>query len=177
MRGLAKNTGFESLKVTLRAACGERWHLDTLDLCVARQRDNFVDRGGGGNDSETRAVEARPGQGAAASSRNCRRRGLKAEAAPKKAAPDLPAALLERGARRSCAIRACGTASAEHAAACGIAGERINVLVGYLGAVSRLLDRPLAIIIQSSTAAGKTTLMDAIARVRAAGARGSNTRR
>jgi hypothetical protein len=51
---------------------------------------------------------------------------------------------------------------AEHAAACGIAGERVNVLLGYLGAVSRLLDRPLAIIIQSSSAAGKTTLMDAI---------------
>ncbi|MGH8020596.1 MAG: toprim domain-containing protein, partial [Opitutaceae bacterium] len=42
VRGLAKNTGFESLKVTLRAACGERWHLDQVDLCVARQRENFV---------------------------------------------------------------------------------------------------------------------------------------
>ena len=41
MRGLMKNTGFESLRVTLRAACGERWHLDTLDLCSARQRRAF----------------------------------------------------------------------------------------------------------------------------------------
>ena len=37
-----------------------------------------------------------------------------------------------------------------------------NKLVGYLAAVSRKLDQPLAIIIQSSSAAGKTSLMDAI---------------
>jgi hypothetical protein len=34
--------------------------------------------------------------------------------------------------------------------------------VGYLAAVSRLLDKPLAVLIQSSSAAGKTALMDAI---------------
>jgi DNA primase len=50
----------------------------------------------------------------------------------------------------------------DHAATCGIAGETTNVQIGYLGAVSRLLDRPLAIMVQSSSAAGKTTLMDAI---------------
>ena len=34
--------------------------------------------------------------------------------------------------------------------------------MGYLACVSRLLDRPLAVIIQSSSAAGKSSLMDAI---------------
>ncbi|HZZ81456.1 MAG TPA: hypothetical protein VFE62_23340 [Gemmataceae bacterium] len=43
-----------------------------------------------------------------------------------------------------------------------IVGERTNKLVGYLAAVSRKLDEPLAIIVQSSTAAGKTSLMDAV---------------
>ena len=43
----------------------------------------------------------------------------------------------------------------------GLVGEETNKLVCYLGCVSRLLDRPLAIMIQSSSAAGKTTLMDA----------------
>lgn len=46
--------------------------------------------------------------------------------------------------------------------ACGVVGERTNKLVGYLAAVSRLLDRPLAIVIQSSSAAGKSSLMDAV---------------
>ena len=43
-----------------------------------------------------------------------------------------------------------------------VVGETTNKLVGYLAAVSRKLDQPLAIIIQSSSAAGKTSLMDAI---------------
>ena len=46
--------------------------------------------------------------------------------------------------------------------ACGLVGEETNKLVTYIAGVSRLLDRPLAVIIQSSSAAGKTALMDAI---------------
>lgn len=45
---------------------------------------------------------------------------------------------------------------------CGVVGERTNKLVGYLAAVSRKLADPLALLIQSSSAAGKTTLMEAI---------------
>jgi len=41
-------------------------------------------------------------------------------------------------------------------------GEATNCLVGYLAAISRLLDRPLAIIVQSTSAAGKSALMDAV---------------
>lgn len=43
-----------------------------------------------------------------------------------------------------------------------IVGERTNKLVGYLAAISRKLDDPLAIIIQSTSAAGKTALKDAV---------------
>jgi DNA primase len=45
---------------------------------------------------------------------------------------------------------------------CGVVGEETNKLVGYLAATSRKLDRPLAVILQSSSAAGKSSLMDAI---------------
>ena len=45
---------------------------------------------------------------------------------------------------------------------CGVVGEETNKLVGYLAAVSRKLDNPLAIIIQSTSAAGKSSLMDAV---------------
>jgi hypothetical protein len=47
-------------------------------------------------------------------------------------------------------------------AACGVVGEANNLLAGYLAAVSRKLDAPLAILVQSSSAAGKSSLMDAI---------------
>jgi len=44
----------------------------------------------------------------------------------------------------------------------GIVGERENLLVGYLVAVSRKLAHPLGLVIQSSSAAGKTALLEAI---------------
>ncbi|MCF6193139.1 MAG: CHC2 zinc finger domain-containing protein, partial [Kangiellaceae bacterium] len=44
----------------------------------------------------------------------------------------------------------------------GVVGEETNKLVGYLAAVSRKLDDPLAIIIQSTSAAGKSALMNAV---------------
>jgi len=46
--------------------------------------------------------------------------------------------------------------------ACGIVGEATNKLTGYLACVSRLLGRPLAVIIQSTSAAGKSMLMESI---------------
>lgn len=45
---------------------------------------------------------------------------------------------------------------------CGIVGEETNKLAGYLVAISRKLPQPLGAMIQSSTASGKTTTMDAI---------------
>ncbi|MCT8347845.1 DNA primase, partial [Photorhabdus temperata] len=47
-------------------------------------------------------------------------------------------------------------------AACGVVGESTNLLTGYLAAVSRKLDKPLAVLIQSSSAAGKSSLMEAV---------------
>jgi hypothetical protein len=46
--------------------------------------------------------------------------------------------------------------------ACGVVGEEENKLLGYLAGLSRKLEEPLAVIIQSSTAAGKSSLMEAI---------------
>jgi hypothetical protein len=45
---------------------------------------------------------------------------------------------------------------------CGIVGEQTNMLVGYLAAVSRKLEHPLAVLIQSSSAAGKSKQMEAV---------------
>ena len=45
---------------------------------------------------------------------------------------------------------------------CGVVGEETNKLVGYLAAVSRKLTEPLAVVIQSSSSAGKTALMEAV---------------
>lgn len=44
----------------------------------------------------------------------------------------------------------------------GYIGEETNKLVGYLAAVSRKLDEPLAVLIMSRSAAGKSSLLDVI---------------
>ncbi len=44
----------------------------------------------------------------------------------------------------------------------GMVGEQSNCLIGYLAAVSRKLDRPLAVIVQSTSAAGKSALQEAV---------------
>jgi DNA primase len=44
----------------------------------------------------------------------------------------------------------------------GLVGELDNKLVAYLAATSRKLEEPLAVVIQSSSAAGKSSLMDAV---------------
>ncbi len=45
---------------------------------------------------------------------------------------------------------------------CGVIGEGDNKLVGYLAATSRKLRRPLAVLIQSSSSSGKSSLMEAV---------------
>jgi hypothetical protein len=45
---------------------------------------------------------------------------------------------------------------------CGLAGEGLNSLSAYLACTSRKLDKPLAVIIQSTSAAGKSTIMEAV---------------
>ena len=45
---------------------------------------------------------------------------------------------------------------------CGVVGEETNKLVSYLAVISRMLEAPLAILVQSSSAAGKSALMEAV---------------
>jgi hypothetical protein len=158
IRGLAKNTAYDALKISLRLACGAAWHLDTIDLAQAKQRAAFV-----------QAASEETGIKAELLKRDIGRVLLKLEELQEQrlrsqVAPEMPPMLPELRAKAEAFLCSPNLWDliAEHAALCGIAGERGNVLLGYLGAVSRLLDRPLAIIVQSSSAAGKTTLMDAI---------------
>jgi hypothetical protein len=44
---------------------------------------------------------------------------------------------------------------------CGVVGEETNKLVGYLDTISRHLEAPLVVLVQSSSAAGKSSLMEA----------------
>jgi DNA primase len=159
-RGLGKNAGFETLKVTLRVTCAERWHLDQIDLCVARQRAAFI---------ETAAVETaltpelvkRDLGHVLRTLEELQAARLQAQTEPKKTEPVLSASEREAALALLRAPDLLERILADFTT-CGVIGEETNKLVGYLAAVSRKLETPLAIIVQSTSAAGKSALMDAV---------------
>ena len=162
VRGLARALSAEALKVTLRLSLGERLHVDTLDLYQARSRAAFVKAAAvelGVSESLLLAdlsalvLALEPVQDAAI------RGALQPDAA--EATPALTAEQEAAGLALLRDPRLVERIAAD-VEAIGVVGEGVNALIGYLAMVSRLLDKPLAILIQSTSAAGKSTLMDAL---------------
>lgn len=162
VRGLARNLSAESLKVTLRVSAGDHLHLDTLDLYQARGRHGFA-KGAAialGVSEETISGDL--------SALVLALEPLQAQAIRGALAPDAAAsapALSEADEAAGLALLRDPELAARIVAdveAIGVVGEGDNALVGYLAMVSRLLAKPLAILIQSTSAAGKSTVMDAL---------------
>ena len=160
VRGLAKNLSFELLKVNLLAARGEAFYVDTLDLYSAKQRQSYITHA-------ALELQVRDDILKADLGRVLMRLEALQEAAVAKTLSTEPSGPRMSDAEHD-AARAllqspdlAGRILADFAA-CGLVGEETNKLVGYLAAVSRKLDRPLGVVIQSSSAAGKTSLMDGV---------------
>lgn len=162
VRGLARNLSAEVLKVTLRLSAGEHLHLDTLDLYQARQRAAFV---------KAAALELGVAESVIAGDlaalvialEPLQEQAIRGALQPD-AESDAPALTAAEEAAGLALLRDPNLAEriAADVEAVGVVGEGVNALVGYLAMVSRLLDKPLAILIQSTSAAGKSTLMDAL---------------
>jgi hypothetical protein len=162
VRGLARCLSAESLKVTLRLSAGERLHVDTLDLYQARQRASFVKAAA----LELGSAESVISGDLAAlviALEPLQEQAIRGALRPD-AASDAPLLTEAQEAAGLALLR--DPALVERIAAdvetIGVVGEGVNALVGYLAMVSRLLAKPLAILIQSTSAAGKSTLMDAL---------------
>ena len=160
VRGLAKNLSFELLKVNLLAARGEAFYVDTLDLYSAKQRQSYIAHAALELGIKDDILKADLG-------RVLLRLEALQEAAVAKTLETAPAGPQMSEAERDAALellRAPNLVDRVLAdfATCGLVGEETNKLVGYLAAVSRKLARPLGVVIQSSSAAGKSSLMDAV---------------
>jgi hypothetical protein len=137
-------------------------HVDTLDLYSARARSGYIAQAAG----ELRVKEELIKTDLARLLLQCE--SLQ-EQVLRTALEVKPAAVTLSETEREAALELLKspdllTRIAADFAACGIVGERANALVGYLAAVSRKLDRPLALLIQSTSAAGKSSLLDAVLR-------------
>jgi Toprim-like len=157
--GLEKTIGTDALKITLRLRHGDRFHLDQIDLCRDAERRRFMDRAAEETGLSVEllkrdlgklllAVEQTQAELAKPTEEATRTVSLSPEEREAALAWLKAPNLIER-------LR-----QAFHQA--GIIGEETNTLIAYLAGVSRKLEHPLAIIIQSASAAGKTTLMDAV---------------
>jgi hypothetical protein len=160
VRGLPKNLAYDTLKVNLLVARGERFYVDTLDLYAARARASYTTQAAVELGVAESVIRADLGQVLLQleALQDARIKQTLAPA-PKTVAlpPELEAQALALLRDPLLVERIVADVSAV-----GVVGEDSNALVGYLAAVSRKLDKPLAILIQSTSAAGKSTLMDAL---------------
>lgn len=165
VRGLQKNTSPELLKINLRVLGVNKHgdmalHVDTLELTASRQRMAFCKQAAEELNIKEDLVRRELGR-VMLKLEQMRDEQIAKALAPKDTAITMTedernaAMELLRDPRLMERI-------VEDFARCGTVGEETNKLVGYLGAVSRHLEKPLAVIVQSSSAAGKSSLMDAV---------------
>ena len=165
IRGLHKNLSYELMKVNVlvsgRTPRGESaFHVDTLDLYSARQRSGFTKQGAEELGIKEEVLRRDLGR-VLLKLEELQDEQIKRALQPKEEAVTLSeddraeALALLRDPRLLERI-------VEDFARCGVVGEETNKLVGYLGVVSRHLESPLAVIVQSSSAAGKSSLMEAV---------------
>jgi DNA primase catalytic core len=159
--GLEKNHGTDVLKITLRVMePGGLFHLDTLDLYRDQERRRFIDRAAEDTLLSKELLKRDLGKLLLAleSHRDAR---LAALEAPEETTPAMSPEEREAALELLRAPDLLGRIGAAFDAA-GVVGETTNKLAGYLVCTSRLLAKPLAAIIQSTSAAGKSTLMEAV---------------
>ena len=160
VRGLEKQLSCERLKVNLLVSRRDLVHIDTLDLCTARLRRTFLEEAA----AELYVEEATLKQdlGTVLLDLELRQTALIRQRVARQREPET--ALTE--AERTEALELLQdpqliTRILADYAACGLVGEETNKLVCYLACVSRLLPHPLSVLIQSSSAAGKSSLLEA----------------
>jgi hypothetical protein len=159
VRGLPSKPPPGSLRVNLLCSReGGAFHVDTLELYSARQRAHFTKLTSDELLVEERVIKHDLGEVLLKLEEFLEKRQKASEVSAKRELTDeeknealgllREPNLLER--------------ILEDFERCGVVGERTNKLLGYLAATSRKLAEPLAVVIQSSSAAGKSSLMDAV---------------
>jgi hypothetical protein len=165
IRGLGKASSYELLRVNVLVARthprrGEVFHVDSLDLYSARARGVFARQAA----EELGVAEELIARDLGRVLLTCEEH---AERAVREAqAPREPEVQLSEPERERALSLLKDPGLVERIVAdferVGMVGEQSNCLIGYLAAVSRKLDRPLAVIVQSTSAAGKSALQEAV---------------
>jgi DNA primase len=159
IRGLARNTnGFDSMKVNVLARKGEAFFVDTLDIYAARGRNAFIKEAARELALEEEIIK-----------RDLGKVLLKLEELQDSFATQIIESkkieITEADKAKALELLKSDRLIERILAdfdACGVIGEQTNKLFGYIAATSRKLDKPLAMMVQSSSAAGKSSMMEAV---------------
>jgi DNA primase catalytic core len=160
VRGLQKNGSLEVLKVNLRLTYGDLFHLDTLDFYRAKDREGFIRTAAAETTLEPELIKRDMGKLLLALE-SLQEARIREAMEPAESVPEMAAKEEEEALTLLKSPDLLGRIL-EDFDACGIVGEATNKLTGYLACVSRKLDKPLAVIIQSTSAAGKSMLMESV---------------
>ena len=154
VRGLENNRSFDVLKVqvTVWVPAVERgagFHMDSFDLYSARARASFVRDAADEVGVEDKILKRDLGRVLMAAE------ALVEEAIRRAQEPDDTTVVLDAD-ERAAALELLQDPKlvdriTDDFARVGMVGEATNCLVGYLATISRLLDKPLAVIVQSTT--------------------------
>ena len=158
--GLEKNTTVGLLRVNLLVTRGESLHVDTFDLYSSRHRMMYSKQAGEELGVKEEVVSRDLGR-MLWKLEELQRQMIQKTLEPKEqevtfSAEEKAEAL---GLLRDPRLLDRILSDFER---CGVVGEETNKLASYVAVVSRLLDAPLAILVQSSSAAGKSALMEAV---------------
>lgn len=153
VRGWQKNSVAEVMKVNVqvRDETTGAFHVDSLDMYNARARQGYIAAAASELACESSVIKREAGRVLLMLEQKQDERLQQTE-------PETPSVTVS-GEDEAAALE---LLKSPDLAACGVVGESVNLLTGYLAAVSRKLDKPLAVLIQSSSAAGKSSLMDAV---------------
>jgi DNA primase len=158
--GLDKNTSMGILRLNVLVTRGESLHVDTFDLYSSRHRVMYSKQAGEELGVKEEVVSRDLGR-MLWKLEELQRQRIQKALEPRKEEVQLSederaaALALLRDPRLLDRI----LADFER---CGVVGEETTKLTSYLAVVSRLLEAPLAILVQSSSAAGKSAIMEAV---------------
>ena len=160
IRGLAKNQTFDVMKINLRVMADNWYHVDNLDLYNARHRTMFINTAADELQLKADIIKKDLGK-VLLKLEDLQDEQINKTLEPKKQEITLTEKEREQALELLKDPNLFERINADFAK-CGYVGEENNRSIGYLAATSRMLEEPLAIIVQSTTASGKTALMNII---------------
>jgi len=162
VRGLESNTAFDHLKVNVRVEYRGRFHVDVIDLFAHKARQSFLAAASEITGAEKAVLEPDLLTLLNHLERHQEARVLEKMRPAVTAGPDMAPEDEVKALAMLSEPRLLDLVLADlHK--CGLVGEDTNLIVAWLVSLSRKLEKPLGVCVMSRSAAGKSSLLEAVA--------------